>query len=75
MMQLKGMQIMNDLLYDTVGRNHAILDDGIGKDRVRLIALGEVTSVFFRKIFPAFLSFSCRSSSTASLPVFFSLVH
>ena len=31
MMQLNGMQIMNDLIYDRVGRNHAILDDGMGE--------------------------------------------
>ena len=31
MMQLNGMQIMNDLIYDRVGRNHAILDDSMGE--------------------------------------------
>ena len=31
MMQLNGMQIMNDLIYERVGRNHAILDDSMGE--------------------------------------------
>ena len=26
-----GIQIMKDSIYDRVGRNHAILDDGMGE--------------------------------------------